>query len=105
MARSHLGNKRDSNHTELVEHFESFGCSVLTIADLANCCDAVISKHGRSIFCEFKDGDKVPSARKLTDGEVKFKTVTLGIWRLVESIADADRVIAELNSAATIPMR
>jgi len=75
MARSHLGNKTDGNHTEISKHFESFGCSVLKIADLANCCDIVVSKHGRSIFIEIKDGKKPPSGRKLTPGEAKFKTI------------------------------
>lgn len=105
MARSHLANRVDGNHKEIVKHFESFGCSVLSIADLANCCDIIVSKHGRSIFTEIKNGKNPPSARKLTSGEIKFKAETKGIWRLVESIADADKVISELNSTLTIPMR
>ena len=104
MARSHLANRVDGNHAKIANHFLSFGCSVLKIADLPNCCDLVVSKHGRSIFIEIKDGKKPPSARKLTDGEAKFKAETQGIWRLVESITDADHVIAELNSTLTIPM-
>lgn len=105
MARSHLANKTDGNHKEIVKHFRDFGCSVLSIADLANCCDIIVSRSGRSIFIEIKDGKKPPSARKLTDGELKFKAETKGAWRLVESIKDADAVIAELTSTETIYLR
>lgn len=98
-------NRIDSNQTEIVAHFREWGCSVLIIADLKNACDLIVSKHGRSIFTELKDGKKPPSARKLTPGEIQFKANTQGIWRLVESIADADKLIAELNSTLTIPMR
>jgi len=100
-----LRNRIDSNQTELIKHFKSFGCSVLNISSLKNCCDAIISLHGRSIFIEIKDGKKVPSARKLTEGELKFKAETLGAWRLVESIKDADKVIAELTSTEIIYTR
>jgi len=82
-------NRIDQNQPEIVKQFRDFGCSVL----------------GRSIFVELKDGKKPPSARKLTPGETKFKSVTLGIWRLVETEKDAQNVINELNSTLAIPMR
>lgn len=105
MARSHLGNRTDGNQTEIIKYFLDSACSVLNISALPNCCDIVVSKHGRSIFVEIKNGKNPPSKRKLTSGEVAFKTVTLGIWRLVESEKDAQNVINELNSPLTIPMR
>jgi len=105
MARSHLGNRTDGNQREIIEHFEKFGCSILNISALANCCDLVASRSGRSIFIEVKNGKNPPSKRKLTDGELKFKAETKGAWRLVESIKDADAVIAELTSAQTIYTR
>lgn len=98
-------NRIDYNQPELIEHFKTWGCSVLNISSLKKCCDLIISKHGRSIFIEIKNGDNYPSQRKLTDGEIKFKAETQGSWRLVESIKDADAVIAELNSPAAIPLR
>ncbi len=96
-------NRIDQNQPEIVQQFRDFGCSVLIIADLKNACDLIVSKHGRSIFCEVKDGKKVPSARKLTSGELKFKAETKGAWRLVESEKDAQNVINELNSS--FPLR
>jgi len=61
-----------------------------------------VSLHGRSIFIEVKDGSKPKSARKLTEGEQKFKAETKGAWRLCESIKDADKIINELNSTERI---
>ena len=105
MARSHLANKRDANHKAMVAYFRKMACSVLDIADLPNCCDLIVSKHGRSIFVEVKDSKKPPSQRKLTEGEIKFKNETQGAWRLCESEKDADAIIAELNNPSAIAFR
>ena len=98
-------NRIDANQTEIVQHFRDWDCSVLNISSLKNCCDLIVSKHGRSIFIEVKDGKKAKSARKLTEGEEKFKAETLGAWRLVENEKDAQNVINELNSTLAIPLR
>jgi len=98
-------NRIDSNQTEIVAHFRAFGCSVLNISSLKNCCDIVIGLHGRTIMIEIKDHKKPPSARKLTSGEIAFKESWKGCWRLCESIKDADKIIAELTSADIIYTR
>ena len=98
-------NKPDGNQSEIIAHFKLFGCTVLNISALKMCCDIIVSNHGRSIFIEIKDGKKPPSQRKLTDGEIKFEAETLGAWRLVESIKDADEVIKELSSVSAIVLR
>lgn len=98
-------NRIDANQPEIVAHFREWDCSVLVISDLKNCCDIIVAKHGRTIAVEIKDGAKVKSARKLTDGEEAFKASWKGCWRLCESIKDADKIISELNSVDTIPTR
>ena len=98
-------NRIDSNQVEIVEYFRSWGCTVLNISSLKNACDLVIARHGRTIMIEIKDGAKPKSARKLTEGEQKFKESWAGAWRLCESIKDADKIINELNSTLTIPTR
>ena len=98
-------NRIDSNQPEIVKQFRDWACSVLIIADLKNCCDLIVSKHGRSIFVEIKDGKKPKSARKLTEGEEKFKAETQGAWRLCENEKDAQSIINELNSTLAIPLR
>jgi len=91
-------NRIDANQTEIVRYFRLWGCSVLNISSLKNCCDLLVSLHGRTIAVEIKDGNKPKSARKLTAGEHKFKEEWKGAWRLCESIKDADKIINELNS-------
>ena len=98
-------NRIDSNQPEIVKQFRDWACSVLIIADLKNCADIIVAKHGRTIICEIKDGKKPKSARKLTPGELAFKESWKGCWRLIESEKDVDAVIAELNSTETIPTR
>ena len=98
-------NRIDSNQVEIVEYFRSWGCTVLNISSLKNCCDIIVARHGRTIAIEIKDSAKPKSARKLTEGEEKFKEEWAGCWRLCESIKDADKIINELNSTLTIPTR
>ena len=97
--------KIDVNQPELVKYFREWGCTVLIVSNLKNCCDIFISLHGRTIAIEIKDGKKPKSARKLTDGELIFKKEWKGAWRLCESIKDADKIINELNSTDRIYTR
>jgi hypothetical protein len=86
----------DANQGEIVETFKRMGWAVLNISQLKNCCDLMISKNGRTVAVEVKDGSKVASARKLSKGEADFKLVWDGEYALIESIEDAMR----LNHAA-----
>ena len=78
----------DINQSEIVAAFRKLGWYVLIISQLKNCCDIAVSKAGRTIMVEIKDGAKPPSQRKLTEGEQKFKDEWQGEWMLVESIND-----------------
>jgi len=98
-------NRTDSNQTELVDYFRAWDCSVLNISSLKNCCDILVASHGRTIAVEIKDSAKPKSARKLTEGEQKFRESWKGAWRLCESIKDADKIINELNSTDRIYTR
>ncbi|MCJ8293358.1 MAG: hypothetical protein MJK15_03035 [Colwellia sp.] len=78
----------DRNQPEIVKTFRSLGWSVLIISQLKNCCDIMVSKNGRTIAVEIKDGEKPPSKQKLTEGELKFKDEWQGEYSLVKSIDD-----------------
>ena len=80
--------RKDANHVQIVELFKILGWSVLDIAQLKNCCDIFVSKHNITIAIEIKDGEKPPSQRKLTDGELKFKNEWKGLYEIV--ICDDD---------------
>lgn len=78
----------DDNQTEIVKAFRDLGWYVLIVSQLKNCCDIIVSKKGRTIAVEIKDGKKVPSKQKLTGGELKFKSEWQGEYRLINCIDD-----------------
>lgn len=80
--------KVDDNQKEVVALFRKLGWYVLIISQLKNCCDIVVSKNNVTIAIEIKDGKKPPSSRKLSEGELKFKSEWKGLYELV--ICDED---------------
>lgn len=79
----------DENQPDIVKVLRESGWTVLIISQLKNCCDIIISKNGRTVAVEIKDGSKAPSLRKLTKGEKEFRDNWQGEYRLVLSINDA----------------
>jgi len=91
----------DANQPEIVKAFRDLGWSVLIISQLKNCCDLVAAKNGITIMVEVKDGNKPPSAQKLTDGESKFFSTWKGDFKIVKSVQD----VLEINNESTGAMR
>lgn len=89
--------KTDDNQKEVVKLFRKLGWYVLIVSQLKNCCDIIVSKNGYTYAIEIKDGSKPPSARKLSEGEQKFKDEWLGVWRLVESNDDVLNLNEEIK--------
>ena len=83
----------DANQPEIVKAFRTMGWSVLIISQLKNCFDILVSKNGRTVAVEIKDGNKSPSQRKLTEGEQKFRDGWQGDYMVIESVND----VVELN--------
>ncbi len=90
--------KKDANHVEVVSLFRKLGWYVLDIGQLKNCCDLIVAKDGHGIAIEIKDGSKPKSARKLSEGEQKFKDEWLGVWRLVETNDDVLKLNEEIKT-------
>ena len=88
----------DENQPEIVSAFRRLGWSVLIISQLKKCCDLFVSKGGVTVAIEIKDGEKPLSARKLTKGELDFKTMWQGRYELVESIDD----VIKLNNGGSV---
>ncbi len=80
--------KVDANQPEIVKAFRSLDWYVLIISQLKNCCDIIVSKNGHTIAVEIKDGSKIPSQQKLSDGELKFKSEWKGEYELVNCVDD-----------------
>jgi len=75
--------KVDDNQGEVVALFRKLGWTVLIISQLKNCADIIVSKNGRTVTIEIKDGNKPPSSRRLSEGEVKFRDAWQGEYALV----------------------
>lgn len=66
--------RTDDNQNEIVKTLRQIGAEWIdTSADPRAGCDGIIAYHGRTIVVEIKNGSLPPSARKLTDNELKTK--------------------------------
>ena len=79
-----------------MKYFRDNGFSVHDVHNLKNCCDLYISYKDITAAIEVKDGTLPPSARKMSEGEIKFSEEWQGLWWLCESIKDADIIIEKM---------
>lgn len=84
--------KVDANQSEIVAALRKRGAAVLIVSQLKNAFDILVGFNGRLFIMEIKDGNKPPSAQRLTDGELKSKA-------LFESVGVKYHVINSVESA------
>jgi len=65
-------NRIDANQNAIVDALRKAGASVRIISQGDGIPDLLVGYDGFTVLMEVKDGDKPPSARKLTDAEQKF---------------------------------
>ena len=65
-------NRIDANQNKIVDALRKAGAVVRIISQGDGIPDLLVGYRGYTILMEVKDGDKVPSARKLTEAEQKF---------------------------------
>ena len=65
--------KVDANQKQIVKETRAIGATVLIVSQLKNLFDIIVCYRGKTHLVEIKDGSKPPSARKLTEGELKCK--------------------------------
>jgi hypothetical protein len=65
-------NRIDANQNLIVDAMRKAGAVVRIISQGDGIPDLLVGYRGYTILMEVKDGDKVPSARKLTEAEQKF---------------------------------
>lgn len=65
-------NRIDANQNKIVDALRKAGAVVRIISQGDGMPDLLVGYKGYTILMEVKDGDKVPSARKLTEAEQKF---------------------------------
>ena len=65
-------NRIDANQNKIVDALRKAGAVVRIISQGDGIPDLLVGYQGFTILMEVKDGDKPPSARKLTEAEQKF---------------------------------
>lgn len=86
--------KVDANQAEIVSALRKIGASVQPLHAVgAGCPDLLVGWRGMTSLLEVKDGSKPPSARKLTEDQVKWHAEWRGQVAVVETIEQAIEAI------------
>lgn len=86
--------RTDTNQSNVVEALRSIGASVLILSDVGGGCpDLLVGYRGVNFLLEVKDGNKPPSARKLTEAEQAFFRDWRGTVYIIFGAADAIEVV------------
>jgi len=84
--------KTDTNQSAIVAALRTVGCSVLPLHSVGKGCPDLLvasAPYGEMVLIEVKDGDKPPSARKLTPDQVEFHATWRGRIAVVCNVKEA----------------
>jgi hypothetical protein len=86
--------KIDTNQPAIVRALKACGCTVTSLASVGKGVpDLLVGYHGENHLLEVKDGERVPSAKRLTEDELEWHTTWRGKVRVVESVDEALRAV------------
>jgi hypothetical protein len=91
--------KIDANQTQVVLALQAAGATVQSLAAVGQGVpDLLVGFQGKTLLMEVKDGQKPPSARRLTEDQLKWH----GAWRggplaVVDGVDAALRVLGVLK--------
>jgi hypothetical protein len=88
-------NRVDANQDQIVSAMRTYGAYVRVISQGEGIPDLLVGYKGYTLLLEVKDGNKVPSARKLTAAEWKFFQEWTG--GLLAQVKNVDEAIALLK--------
>ena len=84
----------DANHNDVVKALQAIGCSVAPLSTVGGGMpDLLVGYRGRNFLIEVKDGEKVPSKRKLTDDQITWIGAWKGQTAIAYSIEDALNIV------------
>jgi len=87
-------NRIDANQNKIVDALRGAGAFVRIVTQGDGIPDLLVAYRGVTILMEVKDGDKPPSARKLTEAEQKFfDEWTGGMLVIVNSAQEALEIL------------
>lgn len=91
----------DANHSDVVKALQMVGCNVQDLSKVGDGCPDLligIPTVRKLVFAEIKDGDKIPSKRKLTPDQVEWHAQWNGYpVHIVESVSDALAIVAAIK--------
>lgn len=88
--------KIDANQNEIVDALRKIGCSVQILSNVGKgCTDLAVGFSNLTLMMEIKDGNKPPSAQKLTADQVKWHSEWKGSKVVVNSIEGAIHAVSE----------
>jgi hypothetical protein len=92
----------DTNQPAIVALFRKLGASVLHLHTLgAGAPDILVGVAGRNALVEIKDGEKPPSAQKLTPDEVDFHRDWRGQVTIIRTEAEVVAFLAQFSQDQT----
>ena len=90
--------KVDANHTQVVMALQAAGATVQSLAAVGQGVpDLLVGFQGKTLLMEIKDGQKPPSARRLTEQQLTWH----GAWR-GGPVAIVDGVDAALRALGVL---
>ena len=88
----------DANQPDIIKALRQIGATVQPIHVVGRGCpDLLVGMFGKNYLLEIKDGDKAPSARKLTPDELRWHDEWRGEVFIVHGIAEAIAVVCSSN--------
>lgn len=86
--------RTDANQSDIVSDLRTVGCSVQSLAMVGQGVpDILVGFRGQNYLFEIKDGNKPPSARRLTSDEDTWHLRWDGQVNVIECTEDALRVL------------
>ena len=90
--------KVDANQAAVVAALEKVGCTVQSLAAVGTGVpDLLVGYHGKNFLLEIKDGTKPPSARYLTEDQIRWHNHWRGRVRIANSVAEALNLVGATN--------
>ena len=86
----------DANQPQIVAALRKMGATVLHLHTIGHGCpDILVGHRGKNALVEIKDGEKPPSAQKLTPDEAAFHAEWRGQVAVINSVNDAIAFIGQ----------
>lgn len=90
--------KIDDNQPEIVSALRRVGASVQPLHTVGQGCpDLIVGFRGQNYAIEVKDGSKPPSARGLTDAQLRWKILWNGQYAIANNVDEALRIIGAIE--------